>query len=83
MTVIVKPYILRESNSVEVLAFSKSKQYQYLVFRKSTIGLAFLGSILSTILAFFLAKIHDAIPFANLGSIYGAMLFMTIFGGYS
>ena len=79
MTVIVKPYILRESNSIAVLAFSKSTQQQYLAFGKSTPGVAFLGSILGTMLDVFPVEIHGAIPLTKLGLIYGAMLFRTFF----
>ena len=78
MTVIVKPYILRESDSTAVLAFSKSTQEQYLTFRKSNPGVAFPGSMLNV----FLVEIHGAIHVTNPGFIYGAMLFRTFFGGY-
>ena len=75
MTIIVKPSILRELNSVAVLAFSKSTQQQYLAFRKSTPGVAVPGSMLNV----FLVEIHGAIHVTNPGFIYGAMLFMTFF----
>ena len=79
MTVIVKPYILRELNSTTILAFRKSSEQQYLAFRKSTPGLAFPGSILGSMLNVFLVEIHGAIHVTNRGFIYGAILFRTFF----
>ena len=41
------------------------------------------GSILGAMLNVFPVKIHGAIPIANPGLIYGAMIFKIFFGGYS
>ena len=67
-----------ESNSTVVLVFSKSNQQQYLAFRKSTPGVAFLGSMLNV----FLVKIHGTIHVSNAGFIYGACYLGRFFGGY-